>query len=748
KHRALDDSIAAQELFIRLIEEIRNLPAPLFKEIQSLCKKSSWEFAEVIENIKAPSTTQSKAPKAPKAPKAQKKAQPKTPETELSPTETSAIETISKAKTSQLIELPHYDEALIQALADEADKAAGATGTRTEAKSRTTILLPHYLFKSLNHPNKVGLIENYVSKNRLENFKQKSSFKTPEITALIKVLIWLEKTGNGLLTEDLAFSQDEREIIPHIQASLGLEGSLKHNSNPNNEPNPSGSLDPSPSLDPNPSLEHNLNLDHEPFIKRAIEIEQTEKVIISEHAYLPRPNTEHLIIVDCKAFIHSLQSRNGQSTSLKSASRPIQSLITLLKDKASQEDIKILTEISERLQILFGIIETTLERNTDSTSPFPQPLEITPMETSSANWQKLKDLSHSLISTSQNLANIVTEETAPYLKQWKEVLKTLLSLFAETDLDHFHVWIQKNRDEEVVTRKIPISLVEYFKKIKDSAKRFTIIDKSLDAGDDGALLRAILGISDKTPLVKIKPNKKILENSQINLVEDISGQPQENLRQTLDFIHHFITREKGRNIFIFNSIMKLEQAQMILAPKLKKEGFTLLAQRGSGGLGKILELYKASPETTSILLTPNVWNALNLPAANLPATESATEPATDQDFKNIVIHAIPFDPPSDQYLIALSKNFPDPWNEFTLPSAVLALKKMISKFFSAASRAPGISRAPGASHAPGISHAPGASSHVIILDSRIIQKSYSSTFQSALEDFVKPESATLAQLLK
>jgi len=60
KHRALDDSIAAQELFMKLIEIISSLPEPLFEEIKSLSQKSEWDFAKVLRNIIPGTSTSSR----------------------------------------------------------------------------------------------------------------------------------------------------------------------------------------------------------------------------------------------------------------------------------------------------------------------------------------------------------------------------------------------------------------------------------------------------------------------------------------------------------------------------------------------------------------------------------------------------------------------------------------------------------------------------------------------------------------
>jgi DNA polymerase III epsilon subunit family exonuclease len=643
KHRALDDCIAAQELLTKLIEQIESLPKELFEEIQKLCAKSCWYFADVIQTLEhKPSKTSIKKPELP-------------PTEPLSPEEKQASEVLEKETKSSLIELFNPTETLVEHLLKT-------------LKGKTRILVPYNTFRSLKTDKKIGLIENYVSTERLKIFKQKKSFNQPETTALIKTMIWLKDTPNGLTTEGLLLSPDERSILKHIQADL-----------------------------------ENINLETEPFVQKALELSQKEDVVISEHSYIPGADTKNLIILDAKEFIKTLQFKHGETISFKQAIEPIQSLITLL------ENTQTLEEIKTRLEILFGIAESLL--NSQPSNPyFPQPFEVTHLDTSGSNWQKAKDISQDLINTSQTLAEIVTKDTLPYLKHWKDILRTLNNIFTDPDLDNSHIWIQKSYSDEIVIRKIPISLTEHFKKLKNNAKHFHIVGKSLDSADNAKLIRDLLGISDETPLHKIKADPKILKESQIFIAEDITGNANENFKQTVNFVESFLLKEKGQTIIIMNSMMKLQQIQLILAPKLKKEGITLLAQKGSGGIGKILELYKSDPQNTSILLNPNGWEHFDFPS-------DTTKP------KNFIIHKVPFDPPSDQYISALSKNFPDPWNELQIPTAVLSLKKMVGKF---------ISTSPG---------------KTIILDNRLIEKSYAKPFIFALEDFCKPEQATLKQLL-
>ncbi|MFA6917295.1 MAG: 3'-5' exonuclease, partial [Candidatus Gracilibacteria bacterium] len=51
KHRALDDSIAAMELFIKLINTFQGLPEKTIKEIQTIASKSNWKLKDLILSL-------------------------------------------------------------------------------------------------------------------------------------------------------------------------------------------------------------------------------------------------------------------------------------------------------------------------------------------------------------------------------------------------------------------------------------------------------------------------------------------------------------------------------------------------------------------------------------------------------------------------------------------------------------------------------------------------------------------------
>ena len=644
KHRALDDSIAAQELFFKIIDQIKALDPDLLKEIQEQSAKSTWHFSEVLQTIKSDDKILEFTP-------------PPREKQEISQTEQTAVELTKSSSKTSLIETPTISTQLAEELA-------------TTSEKNTVILCPYDIFAEVQ-PNpdkkiaKLSASENYISLPRLEELKKRENFNTPQITSLIKTLIWLKKTDSGLLAEEISFSQDEREILKHV--TLGPDTPPKE--------------------------------------------EKKSKTILGSYAYTPQKNTKHLIILDAPKFIKDTQYKKSKIILEKKTLSPIESLLHIATQDLLDEPKKTLQELKEKIEVLFGLLENIAESNFKPNDYYPQ-FELSNFETASPNWARAKDVIKNLISLSQDLKDFVNEKTIPYLQDWKEILRDFYETIVEPDTTKHSIFFQRNRTDELVIRTIPISIIPHFEAISKNVKKITLIGKSLDAQDDCRLIKTLFGLPEDTPLHQTNPPKSTIDKTNLFIVTDIVGNANEVLQQTIEFTKNFVTKNKGRSTIIMNSIKKLEDLHLALAPKLKKNGIILLSQKGSGGLGKILEMYKSDPDSSNIVITPSRWENFN--------PQDLTE---ENDFQNLIIQSIPFDPPSDPFLNALAKNFSDPWNEFQIPRAMLSLKQIINKF---------LTKTPG---------------RIILLDNRVITKSYAKPFIKALAEIKNPEEVQKDDLL-
>lgn len=247
KHRALDDSIAAMELFLKLIKEFENLEPELLQQMKTLTERSNWPLKELISSI----TSKSNFDKKP----AKKEAQ------DFSPSENSLK--ILNSNESALFELiPPYDN-LIKTLCEKADE-------------NTYIAVPYQVFRKINNEisNEVGKIDiakNYLSLERLKRFSEKTFFENYEISALLKYLNWSKQTKTGLLSE-VALFQDERDTIIKVNID-----------------------------------ENVITPEEEFFFKKALEKGKKRPTLCTnEHLISNPPENKKLIIIDFDNFLNSL----------------------------------------------------------------------------------------------------------------------------------------------------------------------------------------------------------------------------------------------------------------------------------------------------------------------------------------------------------------------------------------------------------------------------------------------------------
>ncbi|MCX6735411.1 MAG: exonuclease domain-containing protein [Candidatus Peregrinibacteria bacterium] len=247
KHRALDDSIAAMELFLKLIKEFENLEPELLEQMKALTQKSNWPLKNLISSISSKPNPEAKVTK--KEPK------------EFTPSANSLK--ILEHTESALFELiPPYDN-LIKTLCEKAD-------------GDTCIVVPYQTFRKINSEishevSKVDVAKSYVSLKRLKRFSEKEFFENYEISALLKYLNWSKQTKTGLLSE-VALFHDERATI------------LKVN------------------------IDENItNPEEEMFFKKALEKGQNKASLYTNQALIENPpENKRLILIDFDNFLNSL----------------------------------------------------------------------------------------------------------------------------------------------------------------------------------------------------------------------------------------------------------------------------------------------------------------------------------------------------------------------------------------------------------------------------------------------------------
>ncbi|MEK7126788.1 MAG: helicase C-terminal domain-containing protein, partial [Patescibacteria group bacterium] len=168
--------------------------------------------------------------------------------------------------------------------------------------------------------------------------------------------------------------------------------------------------------------------------------------------------------------------------------------------------------------------------------------------------------------------------------------------------------------------------------------------------------------------------------------------------------------------FLINYIKtNTEKVAIVFTSKQQIEFFTIklsqakipVASQIAASIGKLQEQFRHMPQNSALLITPNTWENLE----------------TIEDIDTLFIHKLPFDPPSNPSLIALSKNYENPFEELQIPRAIITLKSLINRLKGDQNR----------------------SRKAIILDPRLLGKDYGQKFISALKEIAPVETISIVQ---
>lgn len=149
----------------------------------------------------------------------------------------------------------------------------------------------------------------------------------------------------------------------------------------------------------------------------------------------------------------------------------------------------------------------------------------------------------------------------------------------------------------------------------------------------------------------------------------------------------------GRTLVLFTSMAHLRATADAIRAPLERIGITLY-QQGNGSRHRLLREYRAS-ERAVLLGTRSFWEGIDLPGDQLSC---------------LLIARLPFAVPSDPLVGARSAECDDPFNDYTLPDAVLRFRQGFGRLIRRATDR-------------GV---------VVLLDSRVWRKEYGHLFLDAL----------------
>ncbi|MDE0630713.1 MAG: exonuclease domain-containing protein [Caldilineaceae bacterium] len=256
--------------------------------------------------------------------------------------------------------------------------------------------------------------------------------------------------------------------------------------------------------------------------------------------------------------------------------------------------------------------------------------------------------------------------------------------------------------DAVILRSAPVQVSEKLASELFSKKRAVVLTgATLQAGDRFDYLRDRLGCWDANGAVIDSPFD-YKRNALLYLPGDMPPPNHHNYQQALEqAIQQAALAAGGRTLVLFTSHSHLRASADAIRTPLAAAGLTVI-QQGEGSRRRNLRDFRANPNSV-LLGTSSYWEGIDLPGDQLVC---------------LIIVRLPFAVPTDPLYAARSSLYEDAFHDYAVPEAVLRLRQGFGRLIrSAADR--------------GV---------VVLLDSRLWQRSYGEIFLDALPDCTRRRS--------
>lgn len=764
-HRALDDARLAHAVFMELYEKALEMPIEILAELvrqgDELDWDGHWAFQQALRNrarqpIGPRRTSQTNYGELFSAPWLNEPLTPLEPLQPLNPDEVAALLEYGgpfahyfsgyEYRPQQVEMLRHITQALSEGyhLLVEAGTGTGKSfayltpaalwavqnGLRVVITTNTIALQEQLIQKdipdlaaALNLSLRATVLKgrgNYLCPRRLETLRQRGPQSAEEVRMLGKILIWLNQGGKGDRGEINLNGPLERQIWASLSADDdGCKAEVCMTR--------TGGACPFYRARQASQSAHLLIVNHALLLSDAV----TGNRILPEYQYLIVDEAHHLEDASTNALSYrttqpDLQRLLRELGSLSSGilGRLFNTLRGLLRPSdlaAAEQAIHRTTDLAFRLDYdlgqFFAAIDTFLssQREGQPMGSYSQQERILPATRNQPDWMSVELQWEAPHETLKLLLNLLAEmqklfgegddedlldvlsNLSTVQRQLSEAETGITALVNEPDANSIYwVELQPNGGRlalNIAPLRIGPLLEEYLWHEKTSV---VLTSATLTTSGEFEYLRNRLNADEADELMVGSPFD-YESSALLYLVNDIpepsDGSYQRAVEQALVQLGW---ATQGRMLALFTSYAQLKRTSAAIGPALAAAGIEIYEQ-GEGASANILLENFRNAEKAILLGTRAFWEGVDIAGEALSV---------------LVIVKLPFDVPSDPIIAARSETFDDPFNEYSIPEAILRFRQGFGRLIRTQSDR-------------GV---------VVVLDRRLLTKRYGQLFLESLPE--------------
>ncbi len=733
-HRALDDAQATRGVYLRLMEEATDLPLNLLAEIVRLSEPvdwaGHWSFRRVLRARTKEVVSAKQVRHAYDGPLFAERTGPfPTPLQPLEnpiPIDTDEVASILEHGGEFSQHFPDYEYrpqqvAMLRGVAQAISEGRhllveAGTGTgksmaylipaalwaiqndKRVVISTNTINLQDQLInkdipdlrQALNLDLRATVLKgrsNYLCPRRLENFRRHGPETADEARVLAKILVWLQGTSTGDRAELNLNGPTEREIWSRVSAEdegCTAENCLKR----------TGGICPYYRSRQASQSAHLLIVNHALLLSDVT----TGNRVLPEYDTLIVDEAHHLEDATTSAMSYRL-TQSDVDRLLRELGGPKSGalgwLLTATHDILPPGDYASLdhlvqgaTDLSFRFDSLirefFSAIDRFLyeQREGRPVGTYSHQERILPATRTQPSWEEVEmaweNTQRTLTPLVEGLAKLlqaVTEYMDELREQDEEIYSTLSNLYrrlAEMS-ENLYAFVFRPDPEKIFWAEInnnnwrlalnvaPLHIGSLMQQYIWHEKSSVILTSAtLTAAGEFDYLRGRLYAEEAYELALGSPFD--FENAALLYLANDIPEPSDrhgHQRAVETGLINLCRETGGRALVLFTSYDQLRRTSQAISPILAKHDILVYEQGEGASPHSLLETFRSSDRAV-LLGTRAFWEGVDVPGQALSV---------------LVIVKLPFDVPSDPIIAARSETFEDPFNQYSLPEAILRFRQ-------------------------------------------------------------------------